>query len=518
MNPITFLQERWQQQGKTALSNPFFFCSLILISILILSKPKKSSSKLNPPPSPPKLPIIGNLHQLSALPYRSFRTLSKKYGPLMLLHLGQVPTLVVSSMEMAKEITKNHDVTFADRPSLTGVGIVFKGCPDMAFGPYCDHSREAKKLCVLQLLSQRRVQEFHFIREEEVAKIVEKIRSSSINGDAINISDMFMSLAHNILSRSAFGPIYEGENGRYKSIGELARRTMDILSAFCFKDLFPFLGWVDHLTGLIRNLKMTSTELSDFFDRVIQDRQALMNDNEKAENKKYLVDILLQLQKEGLELDLSRDNLKAILMDMFVGGTDTTAATMEWMMAELMKNPRIRKKAQEETRRVVGKKSQITQADINQMRYLRCIMKEIVRFHASAMMPRQTSASVKLQGYDIPAKTRVLINTWAIQRDHNLWDRPEEFLPERFLNSPDDDSGNDEHKQILFSFGTGRRVCPGMSYAYAEVEYALASLLYWFDWELPDGQSGENLDMSEVYTFVIFKKTPLWVVAHPPSP
>ena len=129
-------------------------------------------------------------------------------------------------------------------------------------------------------------------------------------------------------------------------------------------------------------------------------------------------------------------------------------------------------------------------------------------------MPKQTSAKVKLRGYGIPAKTRVLTNTWAIQRDPNLWDRSEVFLSERFLNRSNDDvdsDTNEEHKQLTFSFGTGRRFCPGMAFAYSEVEYVF--LLYRYDWELPDGQSEDDLDMSEVYTFVIFKKSPLWVVA-----
>ncbi|KAJ9187746.1 hypothetical protein P3X46_003168 [Hevea brasiliensis] len=510
MDHLTFLQEWHQEPGKTIL-----FCFLIIFPFLLLFKNKRSS-KLNLPPSPPKLPIIGNLHQISTLPYRSFRNLSKKYGPLMFLQLGRVPTVVVSSLEMAQEITKNHDIIFADRPSLTSVDIVFKECLDMAFGPYCAYWSGARKLCALHLLSQRRVQEFHFVREEEVANMVEKIRLLCVNGAAINISDLFMILSHNVLAKSAFGCLYESEDGKYKSFGEMARRAMDLLASFCFSDLFPYLGWIDYLTGLVGNLTEISRELNDFFDRVIKERQASMNDDEKSEDKKYLVDILLYLRKEGVELDLSRNNLKAILMDMFIGGTDTTAASMDWMMSELMKNPRIMKKAQEEVRRVVGNKSNITEDDINQMEYLKCVMKETVRFHASAMMPRQTSASVKLQGYDIPKKTRVFINTWAIQRDPKLWDRPEEFLPERFLNSSKDHNG--EHKQLLFSFGTGRRVCPGMSYAYAETEYALANLLYWFDWELPDGTREEDLDMSDIYTFVIRRKTPLWVVAHPHTP
>ncbi|XP_050235828.1 cytochrome P450 71A1-like [Mercurialis annua] len=518
MNLQTSLQEFRQELTKIALVNPFLVSSLILFSLLLLFyKSKRSSSELNLPPSPPKLPVIGNLHQLGKLPHRRLKTLSEKYGPVMLLHMGHAQTLVLSTIEMVKEITKNHDLAFADRPSSTAVDLIFNGRLDMALGRQSDQQKEAKKQCVVQLLSHKKVQEFHFIREEEVAKILDKLRLSSVNREPIKVNDLYISIAHNIISRSAFGCLYENDDGLHQSFGQLGRRITKLLSAFCFNDLFPFLGWMDHLTGLIGELKMTSKELSQFFDRVIKERQALMKDDDKVDDMKCLVDVLLYLRKKGLQSDLSLDNIKGILMDMFIGGTDSLAVTMEWMMAELMKNPRIMRKAQEEIRRVVGNKPKITQADLDQMEYFKCVVKENIRYHGAALMPRQTSGGVNFQGYDIPANTRVLINAWAIQRDPNLWDRPQEFLPERFLNCSDD-SENAEHRHLMFSFGFGRRACPGMSFAYAEIEYVMANLLYWFDWELPDGQKGEDLDMSEKWIFVIYKKLPLQVVPQPYSP
>ncbi|XP_065859683.1 desmethylyatein synthase-like [Euphorbia lathyris] len=486
--------------AQTLLSNPLvLLCFLVLLPIVVTLKIK--SRKVNVPPSPPKLPIIGNLHQIiSSLPHKSLTMLSKKYGPLMLLHLGRVPMLVVSSLEVAKEIFGDHDHVFADRPSLTGLSILFKDCPDMAFGPYSEHSSETKNQMILQLLSQRRVQQLHFIRKEEVEKVVDKIRMLSATGCAFNISDLFMSLAHNILFRSAFGCLYnDNEDGKYKNLGEVSRRTMDLISAFCFKDVFPLLGWIDHLTGLIGKLENVSKEFNDFLDQVIEDRLALMNDDD--EDKKYLIDILLcSKEEEGL----SMHSLKTILMDVILGGIDTIATAMEWMMAELMKKPSIRKKAQEEVRRVVGKKSEISEADIKEMKYLKCIIKENVRVHGSGLMQRQTKESVKIQGYEIPGKSRVLVNVWGIQRDPELWDKAEEFVPERFIDDDDD-----ENEKVLFSFGGGKRRCPGMAYAYAEIQVIFANLLMWFDWEMDH----LDLDMEEIHTFAIRKKYPLSVTA-----
>jgi len=194
---------------------------------------------------------------------------------------------------------------------------------------------------------------------------------------------------------------------------------------------------------------------------------------------------------------------------MFVGGTDTTATTLEWAVSELMKHPTIRKKAQEEVRRVVGNKSKVEENDINQMHYLKCIVKETMRLHPATplLVPRETISSVKLKGYDIPAKTMVYFNAWTIQRDPKYWENPEEFKPERFEHSQVDFMG--QHFQLI-PFGFGRRGCPGYNFATVAVEYVVANLLYWFDWKLPETNSGEeDIDMSEIFGMALTKKEPL---------
>jgi cytochrome P450 len=197
---------------------------------------------------------------------------------------------------------------------------------------------------------------------------------------------------------------------------------------------------------------------------------------------------------------------------MFVAGTDTSSTALEWLMAELIKNPRIMKRAQEEVRRVVNKKSKIDVNDINKMDYLKCILKETLRLHPPLplLLSRETLMNVKIGGYDIPEKTRVYINAWAIQRDPKVWERPEEFLPERFEDNPIDFKGQDFE---FIPFGGGRRGCPGLTFGVASVEYVVANILYWLDWKLPGTSvKGEDLDMSEFNGLSVTKKIPLHLV------
>lgn len=196
---------------------------------------------------------------------------------------------------------------------------------------------------------------------------------------------------------------------------------------------------------------------------------------------------------------------------MLVGGIDSTATTLEWAMAELIRHPHMMETAQAEVRRVVGKKKKVEEEDLNKLDYLKSIIKETLRFHPAApMIWLETRTSVIVKGYQIPAKTRVFINVWAVTRDENSWENVDEFLPDRFANNPIDFKGQDFQ---FIPFGAGRRSCPGISFAVASVEHALANLLCWFDWKLPEGVTKENLDMSEALGMTVHKKLPLLLVS-----
>ncbi|PIA38081.1 hypothetical protein AQUCO_02800018v1 [Aquilegia coerulea] len=495
-----------EKYQETLLAHPFTLSCLFIFSTIILLwlANRYCTEKLNLPPSPPKLPIIGNLHQLGFLLHRSFHVLSEKYGPLMLLHMGSTPTLVVSSADMAREIKVTNDIVFANRPQTTATKMLIYGCTDFAFAPYGEYWARLRKISVMELLSNKKVQSFRYVRDEEISLMIDKITTLCSVGSPVNVTELLTSLTSDIVCRCALGRKHGGQDGQ-TNFGDLAGKVLKLLAAFSFGDLLPWFGWIDNITGLIGSIEKVSRDLDMFYDQII-DEHLIQNKCDDPHYNKDFVDILLQVQKDNI--NFTRENIKALLIDMFVGGTETTATTIEWTIAELVKNPSVMQKVQEEVRRVVGKKHKVDEEDIAQMVYLKLVVKESMRLHpAAGINVLESSKITNVKGFQVPAKTRIIMNHWSIQRDSKFWERPDEFIPERFSNNSLDSSGQDFN---YTPFGSGRRICPGRSFALIIVESAIANLLYWFDWKTV---GGEQLDMSEAFALTVKLKTPVHLVA-----
>ncbi|KAL7249821.1 hypothetical protein ACSBR1_011906 [Camellia fascicularis] len=497
---------------------PFLFFILFLFIFFSLTTFTKKPYK-NPPPSPPKLPISGNLHLLGSLPHHSLRSLSQKHGPLMLLHLGNVPVLVVSSSIAAREIMKTHDQIFSSRPKLSIIGRLTYGFKDMAFSPYGEYWRQVRSICVLHLLSNKMVQSVRNVREEETALMIEKIKhfssSSSLFSSSVNLSDMFAKLTNDIVCRVALGRRYSGGEREGRRFKELFTALMELFVVFNVGDYIPWLGWLNRFNGLDGKVKKYAKEMDDFLEEVLEDH--IVGGN-RSEGKQDFVDILLEIQRENKDgsSPVHRDTIKAVSMDMFGAGTDTVFTTIEWTMAELLRHPQIMNKLQNEVREIARGKLNTTEDDLKTMHYLKAVIKESLRMHPPVplLVPRESIQDAKVMGYDIAAGTQVIVNAWAIGRDPLSWEDPEEFRPERFLNSSIDFKGHDFE---LIPFGAGRRGCPGTQFATNVIELALASVVHKFDFSLPNGAIGDDLDMTEVDGITVHKKIPLIVVPTPYS-
>ncbi|KAL1568306.1 unspecific monooxygenase [Salvia divinorum] len=454
------------------------------------------------PPSPPKLPLLGNLHQLGSATHRSLQLLSRRHGPLMLIHFGKVPVLIASSAEAAREIMKTQDLIFSNRPKLSIPARLFYNNRDVAFAPYGEYWRRIRSICVLHLLSSKRVQSYRGVREEETSLMVEKIRRLGASSKPVNLSDVMSSLANDVICRVALGKKY-GLGSNFKEI--LAEYRV-LVRTVPLWEYIPWLSWTRRFDGMDERIARVGKKMDEFLEVVIKEHRA----RERRESELDFVDILLDFQRENASRDpIEDDTIKAIVLDVFGAGTDTTLTSLEWTMTELIRNPEIMKTLQNEVREVAGSKDEIDEQDLEKMPHLKAVLKESLRLHPPVplIVPRELTQDTKVFGYDVASGTRVMINVWAISRDPSLWENPEKFHPERFLEMSTDFRGL--HFEFT-PFGAGRRGCPGITFAVAVDELVIAKLVQNFDFKLLDGAKSKELDVSESN-----RKCPLLVVATP---
>ncbi|KAL7106427.1 hypothetical protein ACP275_07G113000 [Erythranthe tilingii] len=491
--------------------------SLPIILIIYLLQKNKKPIKTLVPPGPPPLPLIGNLHQIGAArdPHIYLWQLSKKYGPLIHMKLGSIPLIVISSAKLAKQALKIQDLAFSSRPNSTGSRKISYNCADIVFSPYGEYWRELRKITSIHLFSLKKSQSFRPIREDEIYRVIEKISGFASSSKAVDLSEVSMALSSNLICRIAFGKNYYNykKGSEIQRFDELLHDAQATLVAFFVSDYFPRFGWIDKIRGLINRLDKTFENLDSFYQEIIDERLLDPTRAKKKEEDYDILDILIQLKEEkSSSVELGWDNIKAVLTDIFIAATDTSAAATVWTMTALMKAPNnVMQKVQSEIRNSVGEKDRVDEDDLPKLPYLKAVINETFRLYPPAplLLPRQTIEKCNLEGYEIQPKTLVYINAWAIARDPDYWENPFEFLPERFLNSNIDITGQDFE---VIPFGSGRRICPGMHMGLANLELTVANLLYSFDWELPSGIQAQDIDTDVLPGITMHKKNALRLV------
>ncbi|KAL0686021.1 hypothetical protein Bca4012_052869 [Brassica carinata] len=447
------------------------FAIVFFASILVAKNTRKSKNNL--PPGPPRLPIIGNLHQLGSKPHRSMFKLCEKYGPLMSLKFGNVSTVVASTPETVKDVLKTFDLDCCSRPYMTYAARITYNLKDLGFSPYSNYWRELRKLTVTELYAAKRVQSFQHVRKEEVASFVDFIKQSALLENPVNFSLKLMTLSGSVICRVAFGIRFQGSKIE-NTYDEVIQGIMELLGVS---------------QQQITSLLLAKSSIGS---------QGYIANMERGE-----------LGLGGFKL--TRSHTKGILLNIIAAGIDTSAQTVTWVMTHLIANPRVMKKVQAEVREVIKNKENITEEDIEQLEYLKLVIKETLRINTLVplLIPREASKDIKIAGYDIPKKTWIHVNVWAIHRNPNVWKDPETFIPERFMDNEIDYKGLNFE---LLPFGSGRRMCPGMGMGLALVHLTLINLLYRFDWKLPGGMKAEDVDIEESYGLVCPKKIPLELI------
>ncbi|KAL3341669.1 hypothetical protein AABB24_025937 [Solanum stoloniferum] len=491
----------------------FLFISFLFLLIQKWSNSKTLQKKL--PPGPWRLPIIGSVHHLTnGVPHRVLKNLSQKYGPIMYLQLGEVPTVVVSSPHMAKQILKTHDLAFASRPETMMGKIICYDCKDIAFSPYGDYWRHMRKLSTLELLSAKMVKSFSPIRQEELSRLLSSIGSMDVDSP-INLPEKLLWFMNAATCRSAFGNICKDQ----KELITLIHQAQSLSGGFELADLFPSKKFLHGISGMKSKLMKARNKVDVVLDDIInvhRENRANGKSCNGESGAEDFIDVFLRIMESGeFPFPLTNDNIKAVILDMFVAGSDTSSSTVIWALSEMIRSPSVMAKAQAEVREIFkGKKTFDDETDLEKLTYLKLVIKETLRLHPPTplLVPRECREETNVDGFTIPLKSKVLVNVWAIGRNPESWKNPESFIPERFENSSIEFTGN--HFQFL-PFGAGRRICPGIQFGLALVTLPLAHLLYKFDWKLPEGINAKELDMTEANGISARRQSDLYLIATP---
>ncbi|GJR22844.1 geraniol 8-hydroxylase-like protein [Tanacetum coccineum] len=293
-----------------------------------------------------------------------------------------------------------------------------------------------------------------------------------------------------------------------------AAGVLEVVGKTNLVDFFPILKPLDpqglQKEGIV-HVKKLLTVLDGIIDQRLQRRASLLS-HEVSSTKDDELDLLLNLHLQE-KSEFSPNDIRHLLFDLIIAGTDTSSTTLEWAMTELIRNPKKMETARIELNRLMENSNNkvIQEKDISQLPYLQAIIKETLRLHSSLpfLVPHQAIRDVEVGGFVMPKDAQILCNVCAIGRDPKVWSHPEKFMPERFLGGEIDYRGQNFE---LIPFGGGRRMCPGLNIAHRMLHLMLSSFIYNFDWKLKGNMKVEDLDMSEKFGIACPKNVPLKLV------
>uniref|UniRef100_A0A803KYZ2 Cytochrome P450 n=1 Tax=Chenopodium quinoa TaxID=63459 RepID=A0A803KYZ2_CHEQI len=337
-------------------------------------------------------------------------------------------------------------------------------------------------------------------KAKKVNELVEYVQQRCEGSLPVDIGKAGNTTSLNLLSNTFFSiDLASHTDSNSQEFRDLTRNIVEDAARPNVSDLFPIVRRLD-IQGVLKRHTIYFGKLMRIFEKFIDER--LKN---PMDVKDDVLGTLLKLVENN---ELSLDEVKHMLVDLFIAGTDTTSITLEWAMTELLRNPTKMEKAKSELDEVLGKKGSMQESYISNLPYIQAILKETLRLHPPAplLIPHKAVKDVQLGDYLVQKNSTLWVSVWWISHDPSIWPNPECFLPERFLEKEIDAKKQDFE---FIPFGAGRRMCPGILLAYRMLHLMLATLIHSFNWKKGHGELLEDLDMEEKFGMTLQKAHPL---------
>ncbi|KAJ7319209.1 hypothetical protein OS493_036372 [Desmophyllum pertusum] len=459
----------------------WFTLAVILVTLIV----NHFAEAKNLPPGPLPLPIIGNAHKLAAdSRHVDLMEMEKQYGKVFRLYLGSQLVIVVSGGNALKEVLVTKSAEFAGRPSLYTSEVYFNKGKAIALADYSPEWRFHRKIVVSALNITGKLKQGSIINDE-FDLLLKRVRSR--NGQPHDISREIRLAVTNVICALVFGSRYELDDPEFTKFLEITNGIAKMVGAGSVVDVFPWLSFIPFKS--IQNLKEKCKERDELVGRIYREHV----EANRVANPRDLTDALLKARKEAEEEDssvkgfLTDRNLIMTMSEVFMAGMETTASTLCWALLHLIYNPGVQQMLHQELDLVIGPDRLPELGDKKNLPYLEATITETLRISSLVPLsvPHKTTVDTTLQGYHIPKGTTVIPNLWSHHHDPAIWDDPNNFRPERFL----DEDGNfaPPRAERFLPFAAGRRACIGENLARTELFLVLARLLQNFKFENPPG-------------------------------
>ncbi|XP_072016157.1 cytochrome P450 2U1-like [Amphiura filiformis] len=473
----------WQ---KTNIRTILLATIVFLLAYLLV----RSRKKWNTPPGPRAWwPIIGHLATLDrASPYRTIAALAKKYGPIISLQFGSFPVVVLNDYASVHQAFVKQGHEFDDRPDIVLVQLTKGKGLALCHSSEVQRSRRRFAMASLRALGMGR---FRF--EDQIVAEIQRLEHKFASNESKPFCpfELLEAAFSNVLCCLAFGKRYDYDDPKFKRLLRLLYQIMEIASYAGAVSFIPLLRYIP-FSGTRKLTGSSGSEYGTFFSDMVKENAKDYTPNQP----RNFIDMYLDHQKsvssqEDLVKAFDDDDLVRCLGDLFAAGTETSATTTKWALLYMMLNPNIQSRVQQELDNVVGRDCVVSLKDRQNLPYTEATIMEVQRVTSILPLgvPRATNVDATINGYDIPRGTIVMPNIWAVHHDSTIWNKPEEFRPERFL----DEQGCIVRRDELIPFSIGRRECLGKQLAQMELFLYFSHLMSKFTFTFPKGATLPNM-------------------------
>ncbi|KAK9041047.1 hypothetical protein V6N11_016171 [Hibiscus sabdariffa] len=517
---------------------PLIFAGLLALVVLYnicrrrISHHNGEGTLLAPEPSG-ALPFIGHLLLLRTkrTGARTLAAIADKYGPIFTFRLGRFRALVVGNHEAVRDCFTVNDRVFANRP-MSNAGT-YLGYDEASFGfaSYGSYWREIRKLVAVELLSVHKIASLKHVQVSEVNAFIKNLylfcnKNEQVPDRKIGIGPRLEVLIVNMMvrmiagKRYSWGPDGEADKEAQRVTKFIKEFSTVVATVTAVSEVFPFLKWMDTWSSQVRSMKRISMEMGSLIETWIDEHELKKPKPGANNNHQDFIDVMLSkiMDDDSMYGHTRQKIIKATITMLIAAGIETTAIAMIWILSNLMNNRQALKRAQQELDLKIGRDRWAEESDMEGLVYLQAIIKETFRLYPPAplLIPHVPMEDCCVRGYHVPKGTRLFVNAWKLHRDPRIWSNPEEFEPERFLTNHGNVDVLGQNLELV-PFGSGRRSCPGTSWALQAIRLTIARLLQGFDLKTP---LNAPVDMSEDQgaSATMSKATPLELVLTPRLP